>query len=1130
MHFKSLSHKYSHLFFTVLILLSISVHGQIDFPSGSSWKYLKGSAAASLPGDWMTDVFNDSGWSQGTAPFRYGDGTGGVVLNDMMNSYSTMYLRSSFNAFSTDRIKTIRFSVNYDDGFVVWVNGTRVMSRNAPATLSSTALATANHESGTFEFISFDSVNVPLVDGTNLICIQAFNVTLNSSDFYFDLGITAALSLPEVSDSLLLNISREAGFCDAPFDLSISSGEPGYDIMYTIDGSNPQTSATAVRSSTAVSVRVDPDITAGRPRTPVFIVRASLAMNGYSPSRPVTRSFIFTDRVLTQGHPGGDWPTSSVNNQQIDLEMDPEVVNDPRYAPHIKASLRDIPSISLVTDNASMFSPSQGIYVNAYSHGEEWERQCSIELIDTDNTVEFSVNAGVRIRGGASRKPENPKHAFRFFFRKEYGPGKLRYPLFGDEGAAEFDKVDLRTEQNYSWSMDGDSHNTFLRDVFSRDTQRDMGQPYTRGRYYHLYLNGMYWGLYQTEERADADYAETYFGDSEDDYDIIKVSVEAWPYFNEATNGTMAPWQELYNRSSRGFASNADYFALEGKDQNGMPVKNTRVWVDIDNLIDYMLVIFYTGNFDAPVSAFASNSMANNYYAILNRKNKGEGFVFLAHDSEHSMFVSRYSLSDGINENRVTVNDPAMTVSGLSNFQPQWLHHRLTSNAEYRLRFADRAYKHFALGGALSPGKSINRFQARKQQVDKPIIAESARWGDAKNWNPRDRIDDWLPEVTDIENNFFPVRSDIVITQLRSAGLYPALEPPVVRESGLTLADEKTISSPVVITLMNPNSRGQIYYTTDGSDPRLLGGSVSGKAVAAAHGSNLNVSASMIFRSRILDNQAWSALKEVRFSAANEDFTWLKVTEVHYHPADLIKGNDTVDGKDLEFMELKNTGSNAVNISGLTVDTAVFYRVPEGVMLPPKGFYVIASKPEEFYSFYGMSPSGNYSGNLSNAGEFVLLNDRNMNKIASFTFSDDPPWPVQADGDGYSLVPQLANPTGDPNLASYWRYSAKIGGSPFADDAVSTALEQIREREWGDLKIYPNPSRGAIVVSVGDEITDPLKLRFISLSGVVVLIREIDGTSVIDLTDAGLAPGTYTVTAEHGGVSFRTRLVYLPER
>lgn len=1116
----------------VLLMFTLCsvTRGQVDFSTGSSYRYLKGSGAGSLPADWMTDTFNDSGWSLGNAPFRYGDGTGGLVLNDMINNYSTLYLRSTFNAFSVDRIKNILFNVNYDDGFVIWVNGTRVMSRNAPATLSSTAFAPVNHESGIFELYTLDSADVPLVEGTNLLCIQAFNLSLNSSDFYFDLGINASLSLPEVPDSLPLNISRDAGFCDAPFDLVITSGEPGYDVVYTIDGSNPQTSSTAIRSGTAVTVRIDPDISIGRPRTPVFIVRASLAMDGYSPSKPVTRSFIFTDKVLAQGHPGGDWPTSSVNGQVIDLDMDPDVVNDPRYSPYMGTSLRDIPSISLVTDNADMFSPSQGIYVNAYMHGEEWERQCSLELIDTNNSVEFSVNAGVRIRGGASRRPENPKHAFRLFFRKEYGPGKLRYPLFGDEGADEFDKVDLRTEQNYSWSLEGDPHNTFLRDIFSRDTQRDMGQPYTRGRYYHLYLNGMYWGLYQTEERPDADYAETYFGDSEDDYDVIKVSTEAWPYFNEATDGTMASWQEMWNRCNRGFASNADYFALEGRDQYGNPVKNTRVWVNIDNLIDYLLVIFYTGNFDAPVSAFASNSMANNYFAILNRKNKGEGFVFLTHDSEHSMFVNRYSLTDGITENRVTINDPSMSVSGVNNFQPQWLHHRLVSNAEYRLRFADRARKHFDIGGSLSPGKCINRFRSRRQQIDMAIIAESARWGDAKSSNPRDRIDDWLPEVNDIEDNYFPARSDIVISQLRSAGLFPTLAATVVKESGMILADERTISYPVTVTLENPNGRGYIYYTTDGSDPRQTGGAVSAKAVRVTNGANLDIPGSTIFRSRILDGQTWSALKEVRFTMANEDYSFLKISEVHYHPEDLVVGDRTVDGKDLEFLELKNTGTNAVDISGVTIDTAVRHTVPAGVMLPPKGFYVIASKPEEFYSYYGRSPSGNFSGNLSNAGEFVLINDRNMNRILSFTYSDASPWPAEADGDGYSLVPQIADPTGDPDLAAYWRRSANVGGSPFADDPVSTSAGEVFMEKQGRLNIYPNPTSGVVVVSTGEECEGTIKLRFISMTGTTVMVKDIDGTTVLDLSDSGLETGVYTVVAEHRGGTYMTKLVYLPRR
>ena len=1104
--------------------------GQVQFDAGSLWKYLKGSAAGSLPADWITSSFNDSGWSQGNAPFRYGDGQGGTVLGDMMNSYSTLYLRSSFNAFSSDRIRNITISTDFDDGFVIWINGTKVLSRNAPATLNPTSLATANHESGIPETYIIETTGIPLTDGTNIICIQALNVSLNSSDFFFDLSIRAYLSLPEVPDTLSLAFDHESGFYENPFDLTVSTAETGYDLIYTIDGSNPQTSATAVRSSTDAFIRIDPETVTGRPATPVFIVRASLVADGFSPSRPVTQSYIFLDKVLTQDHPGGDWPVSSVNGQLIDLPMDPDVVNDLRYRPRLEESLLDIPSVSLVTDNANLFNPSSGIYVNAYMHGEDWERQCSLELINPDGSEGFRVNAGVRIRGGASRKPENPKHAFRLFFRKEYGPGKLIYPLFGDEGAGEYDKIDLRTEQNYSWSMDGDSHNTFLRDIFSRDLQRDMSQPYTRGRYYHLYLNGMYWGLYQTEERADADYAETYFGDSEDDYDVIKVSVEGWPYFNEATNGTMDSWQELMNRCAKGFSSNTDYFALEGRDQNGQPLKNTRVLVNIDNLIDYMLVIFYTGNFDAPVSAFASNGMANNYNAILNRKNKGEGFIFLAHDSEHSMFVGRYSLSDGLYENRVTISDPPMTVTSLSNFQPQWLHHRLMSNAEYRVRFADRAYRHFAPDGALSPEKCAERFRLRKVQVEKAIIAESARWGDAMTTNPRDKYDDWLPEVTDLENNFFPARSEIVVNQLKSAGIWSSLAPAVVKESGIVINSDRLIASPITISVENPNSRGVIYYTTEGSDPRTIGGAASQTAKSIQSGTLLTISGTTILRSRILDGQTWSALKELRFSSVSEDYSGLKVTEVHYHPADLIRGNDTVDGKDLEFLELKNTGTGSVNISGVTVDSAVYYKVPDGIILPPKGFWVIASKPEEFYSLYGMRASGNYSGNLSNAGEFILINDKNSNKLVSFTFLDDTPWPAEADGGGYSLVPVEVNPTGNPDHYSYWKRSGRVGGTPFADDDASTAAGKLLYREWGDLKVYPNPSAGVIIVQPDEELSGSVTLRFIDQGGRTALIINVEGTSVIDLRETGLAPGLYIITSEHKGASLRTKLLYLPEK
>jgi len=1075
----------------------------------------------------MTEAFDDSGWSSANAPFRYGDGTGGTVLGDMQNSFPTVYLRSSFNAFSTDRIKEITLTINYDDGFVIWINGVEALRQNAPAVLSSASLATANHESGTVVTYKLDSSDVHLEEGENLLCIQGLNVALNSSDFYFDMGISASLSLPEVSDSLEITFDREAGFYDNPFTLVLQTDVAGYNIVYTIDGSNPQTSASVLQGGTYASITVDPESTAGRAGTPVFIVRASLAADGFAPSRPVTKSFIFIDKVLTQDHPGGDWPTSSVNGQVIDLAMDSDVVNDPRFSSQMDESLLEIPTISLVTANADMFSSSSGIYVNANSHGEQWERECSVELINPDKSEGFQINAGVRIRGGASRKGDNPKHAFRLFFRKEYGPGKLVYPLFGNEGTSEFDKIDLRTEQNYSWSMDGDKHNTFLRDIFARDLQRDLGQPYTRGRFYHLYLNGMYWGIFQTEERPQADYAETYFGGDEEDYDVIKVSVEGWPYFNEATDGTMDPWQDLLNKCYRGFASNADYFALEGKDQYGKPLKNTRVFVDIDNLIDYMMVIFYTGNVDAPVSAFNSNGMANNYFAISNRENKGKGFVFIAHDSEHTMFIDPIYVHNGLYENRVTINDPAMTVTGINNFQPQWLHQKLLANAEYRLRFADRAYRQFSSGGVFSPEKCLERFRERKEQIDTAIIAESARWGDAKTAIPRNKIDDWLPELNALENNFFPVRTGIVINQLKTASLYASLEPTVIRENGTALTENVTFSSPVVISLVNPNTQGAIYYTTDGSDPRVIGGTVSSTAILAPNNTTLNISATTVLKSRIVNGQTWSPLKEISFSSGNEDYSNLKVTEVHYHPADLINGTDTVDGKDLEFLELKNTGSSAVNLSGVTIDTAVYFTVPEGAILPPKAFYVVASKPGTFYEYYGMNASGNFQGNLSNAGEFILINDRTARKILSFSYSDDPPWPVSADGDGNSLSANTSLPTGEPDDYGYWKSSIKIGGSPFADDETTTSAEKVPDDlNRGQLAISPNPASDAVTIHVDEQVSGTFTLTITSLDGNTVLIREIENDSQLSLPETGIAPGVYIMTAEYQGVRRAGKLVY----
>src|SRR5215510_16431567 len=221
----------------------------------------------------------------------------------------------------------------------------------------------------------------------------------------------------------------------------------------------------------------------------------------------------------------------------------------------------------------NLFDPATGIYANASGHGEEWERPMSLELLDPTNAVpgRFQENCGLRIRGGFSRNPQFFKHSFRVFFNRGYGAAKLNYPLFEDEGAQEFEKFDLRTSQNYSWPRnESPTFDTMVREVFCRKTLGDMGQPYRRSRYYHLYLNGQYWGLYETDEHPAASYGATYFGGEKDNFDVVKNHdryTSPPPAFStEATDGNLIAFSNLWTmcRAHAAAPTQSNYFRILG--------------------------------------------------------------------------------------------------------------------------------------------------------------------------------------------------------------------------------------------------------------------------------------------------------------------------------------------------------------------------------------------------------------------------------------------------------------------------------------------------------------------------------------------------------------------------------------
>ncbi len=1107
--------------------------GQLDFQKGSLLQYLKGKDADSLGLGWMNPGFDDTSWDQGQAPLRYGDGTGGTLLDDMQYNYSVVYMRTTFLAGQVDSLVDFRCLVDYDDGFVVWINGRKVISRNAPAGLDYNGFSTDMRESGVDELFFLDPADFDLVEGENTLAIQGFNTSLESTDFHMDLSLNARVNVPVLEDPVGLNFSMASGFYEDSFTLEITPSDTSWYVTYTLDGSNPQTSETAEISKGKATILIDPENIEGRPKTPAVVLRASSFIPGIKPSTPESRSYIFLKQVLTQSYPSGGWPVSSVNGQAIDLRMDSRVVNSSVYKDLMIPALTDIPSISVISDLDHLFHPLTGIYVNADGHGHEWERECSVELINPDGSPGFEVNAGLRIRGGWSRHPEFPKHAFRLFFRSEYGDAKLNFPLFGEEGVDQFDKIDLRTSQNYAWS-NGDDKNTFLRDVFSRDTQGDMGNPYTRSRYYHLYLNGMYWGLYQTQERPEARFAADYLGGKADDYDVIKVNTEGWIYQIEATDGNHNKWYELWDMCKTGFVSNSDYFRLEGKDGDGKPIKGGEVYVDLDNLIDYMLVIFYTANFDSPTTTFGSNKGPNNFYAINSRTDLSKGFTFYAHDAEHSMFAEEVPPGLGLNEDRVNLTKRTdgnhMDVDHFGSFHPQWLHHKLSFNPEYQIRFMDRAHLHLTAWGTLTPGVVNSRLDQRALEIDKAIIAESARWGDGRPWvtTPHTRNENWVPEVQKIKEDFFPYRTGIVIDQLKEAGLYTSLDPPVAYvNSELVSSSRYFLSEVTSLRLENKNMEGAICYTLNGTDPRLPGGEISPDVVKTDNQREvIRLRSSAVMKARIFSNGTWSALMHLDVISEEEDFSKLVMTELHYHPPGLPVDGDTISGKDLEFIELKNTGEVAINLSGLFLDSAVTYEFPEHTLLAPGQFYVIASKPSAFYLRYGLVASGNYKKNLSNGGEEVLLADQNGSPLIRFTYSDKPPWDQEADGYGYSLVSASDFPNPHPSFYSDWRMSGAMGGSPFADDS-ETATFTLPDAAQPEIQLFPNPTSGLLHVKLPPEVKPQgAMLHLYGIKGNLVHSLVLQGNTTLDLNPLNIPSGIYIVRIQAGTGIYTSKVIY----
>jgi hypothetical protein len=152
-------------------------------PLGEIWRYAKGTA--NPPSNWAALGFDDSSWLSGPSGFGFSDNDDATVLNDMQNNYTTVFTRKSFTVFNVNTVSKVSVLYEFDDGFAVYLNGSRFYARNAPATITNTSVATGTHEASLTlirqDFTDTATRNL-LVNGTNVIAAVGLNASLSSGD------------------------------------------------------------------------------------------------------------------------------------------------------------------------------------------------------------------------------------------------------------------------------------------------------------------------------------------------------------------------------------------------------------------------------------------------------------------------------------------------------------------------------------------------------------------------------------------------------------------------------------------------------------------------------------------------------------------------------------------------------------------------------------------------------------------------------------------------------------------------------------------------------------------------------------------------------------------------------------
>ena len=795
----------------------------------------------------------------------------------------------------------------------------------------------------------------------------------------------------QAAQALAPVISVPGGFYTSTVTLSMSTATVGGTIRYTADGSEP-TPTTGLAYTAPINLGFISDRIG-------HVIRARTFAAAQVPSPVITSTYLINQNAAIRTAPAvllsGDPGTTFYKPAGI-LAIQGGTYND-----NIWTAVRPA-DYNIPVGDGRLTDPD--------SRSRPYERPAYLEYYYPDNRAGLREAIGLRVSSSPYSRPRlvlnDPpsktlwdanstlKPSFNVFFRSDYGNASINYPLIPETEVREFSEFRLRAGKN-------DIGIPFIRDEFIRRLWTDMGHEGTVGTFTSVYINGFFKGYYNLVERIREAFMQTHHR-STADWDVNYIGV--------FENGDSTHWNTvLQPRLNADLTVKANWDAL-------LQV------LDINNVADYFLLNTYTAMWDWP---------HNNWAMARGRSATGLWRCYVW-DAEGGFNMG------GKGPNYQTLNLDLLTAGAGNNSTPlPVMFRRLMTSPEFRLLFADRVQRHLFNSGAVTDARMGTRRSTTQAEVA-PLMAIANLTPDTA-W-----FTSWTNATTGRRATLFPNGS--VHGQLRdpnqdtnlSDTLWPITLPPVFNQHGGTIVAGFNLSISHSAPAGSP-----IYYTTDGSDPRNWGGSVAAAALTYSAPVTLpGSSVTVKTRVRHATTNEWSPLTEARFAQATVRASAANtvIAEVMYNPPPLTTAETTagfLDEQDFEYIVVQNIGSAPIDLSALRFQLGVTFKfdITTRPVLDPGARTVIAKNAAALSLRYGSGINavlgGEYFGNLSSSGEAVRLETTaNATVIKAFAYSDQPPWPSQADGNGSALM--LVNPAANPDhsLPASWTASPALGGSP----------------------------------------------------------------------------------------------------